>query len=75
MLVFDILFGILSIYFCWLDLFNIYYGGNQFCNIENEYNEYDYSQSSLVFILLSFILIHFIFIWLESFRFVEVCTK
>jgi len=74
MLIFDILFGILSIYYCWLDLFMIYYGGNTYCNIplNDNQTEYEYAQSSLLFILLSFIAINFIFIWFEAFRFVEV---
>ena len=74
MLIFDILLGVTSIYYCWLDLFNIYYIGDEYCNIplQSHLDSYNYSQSSLIFTLLSFILIHFIFIWLEAFRFVEM---
>ena len=74
MLMFDILLGVTSIYYCWLDLFNIYYVGDEYCNIplQSPSDSYNYSESSLIFTLLSFILIHFIFIWLEAFRFVEM---
>eukprot|EP01084_Bolivina_argentea_P080082 145104_1 len=76
MLVFDITFGTLAIYYCWIDLLHIYSQGNEYCNItpNNNYNHYDYNQSSLIFILLSFLAIHFIFIWLELFRFIEIVT-
>eukprot|EP01083_Nonionella_stella_P174388 604357_1 len=74
MLSFDILLCVLSLMYCWLDLFKIYYGGNQYCNIplSHPHAQYDYATSSLVFILLSFIGVQFVFIWLELFRFIEV---
>ena len=90
MLIFDILLGVLSFKYCWLDLFFILYEGNEHCNmsppaapepsiflsnaVQNKQNigSYEYAQSSLIFTLLSFITIHFVFIWLELFRFVEV---
>eukprot|EP00483_Globobulimina_turgida_P005801 UN05811 len=75
MLMFDISFGVLAIYFCWLDLFNIYSQGNKNCNLPSPIEQYyNYDESSLIFILLSFLAIHFLFIWLELFRFVEVVT-
>jgi len=76
-LLIDIALGALSTYYCWLDLFYIYYEGNEHCNIAAPHpyqmdGGYSYSFSSLIFLILSFIFIHFTFIWLETFRFVEI---
>ena len=69
MLLLDALILMGSIYDCWLGLFYIYYGGDQYCNMPPPYQ---YADSSVVFLLLSFIGIHFVFIWLSAFRFVEI---
>jgi len=68
-----------SIYYCWLGLFYIYYGGDQYCNLppsspspSGGTGTYEYADCSVVFLLLSFIGIHFVFIWLSAFRFVEI---
>jgi len=48
------------------------FGGDEYCNIPSPSDHYQYADSSLVFLLLSFIGIHFVFIWLSTFRFVEI---